>query len=115
MAPEDRAVAQPRVSFSRFHTLKKTLKHVLAEYGRVAVVVYLAIFTAVLGGFWMAIRLGWQPSSAAGSVGAFTAAYLATKVTQPLRIAATLATTPFVARAYERLRGRAAVAPVDQA
>jgi hypothetical protein len=37
-------------------------------------------------------------------VGSFTAAYIATKLTQPLRIAATLALTPLVARAYERLR-----------
>ena len=85
----------------------------LAEYGRIAVVVYLTIFAAVLGGFWMAIRLGWQPANAVGNVGAFTAAYLATKVTQPFRIAATLGVTPLVARVYERVRGRPAAAPVD--
>lgn len=86
--------------------MRKTFKHILAEYGAVAVVVYFAIFFAVLGGFWLAIRTGWRPASAVGSAGAFTAAYLATKVTQPLRIAATLFLTPFVAKGYERVTGK---------
>jgi Kef-type K+ transport system membrane component KefB len=84
--------------------MRKTLKSVLAEYGPVAVVVYLVIFAAVLLGSWAAIHMGWRPASAAGSVGTFTAAYLFTKVTQPLRIAATLALTPLVARLTGRGR-----------
>ncbi len=83
--------------------MRKTFKHILTEYGAVAVVVYFAIFFAVLFAFWGAIRLGWHPASVTGSVGAFTAAYLATKITQPLRIAATLALTPLAARGYERM------------
>ena len=86
--------------------MKKTVQKLLTEYGAVAVVVYFVIFFAVLGAFWLAIRLGWQPSSAVGSVGTFAAAYIATKLTQPLRIAATLVVTPFVAKLYERIRGR---------
>lgn len=84
--------------------MRKTFKHILAEYGTVALVVYLVIFACVLGGFWMAISFGWRTSSAAGQVGTFTAAYLATKVTQPLRIAATLVVTPIIARLVEKLR-----------
>jgi len=84
--------------------VRKTLKQIAAEYGAVAVVVYLAIFAAVLLTSWMAINLGWKPGSVGGSVGSFTAAYIATKLTQPLRIAATLALTPLVAKAYERIR-----------
>ena len=86
--------------------MKKTVQHLLAEYGTVAVIVYFVIFFAVLGGFWLAIRFGWRPSSAAGSVGSFAAAYIATKLTQPLRIGATLVITPFIAKLYERLRGQ---------
>ena len=86
--------------------MKKTVQKLLAEYGAVAVVVYFVIFFAVLGAFWLAIRFGWQPSSAVGSVGTFAAAYIATKLTQPLRIGATLVITPFVAKLYERIRGR---------
>jgi hypothetical protein len=86
--------------------MRKTLKHILAEYGAVAVVVYLVIFTLVLFGFWAAIRLGWRSDAVGAHVGAFTAAYLATKVTQPLRIGATLLLTPAVARLYERVVAR---------
>ena len=86
--------------------VKKTVQNLLAEYGTVAVVVYFVIFFAVLGGFWVAIRFGWRPSTAAGSVGTFAAAYIATKITQPLRIGATLLITPFVAKLYERVRRR---------
>ena len=93
--------------------VRKTVQNLLAEYGSVAVVVYFAIFFAVLFGFWAAIRFGWRPSSAAGSVGAWTAAYIATKLTQPIRIAATLALTPLAAKGYERLTGRTRAAGPD--
>lgn len=78
-------------------------KHLVVEYGVTALVVHYAIFALVITGFWMAIRMGWQPTSAAGNVGTWTAAYIMTKVVQPLRIIATLAITPFVAKLYERV------------
>lgn len=88
--------------------VRKTLKTVFAEYGTVALVVYMTIFLVVLAGIWTAIHLGWQPESTTGNVGTFTAAYVATKLTQPLRIAATLALTPLAAKAYERVSRKAA-------
>jgi hypothetical protein len=84
--------------------VRRTLKGVLAEYGPVALVVYLAIFAATLAGFAIAIGMGFQPRGVAGGLGTLTAAYIATKVTQPLRIGATLVLTPFVARAIARVR-----------
>jgi hypothetical protein len=84
--------------------VRKTTKELLAEYGAVALVVYLSIFALALAGFWMAIRFGWRTESTAGSVGTLAAAYVATKVTQPLRIGATLVLTPLLARLYERVR-----------
>lgn len=69
-----------------------------------ALVVYLTIFAVVLAGFWIGIRMGWRTESAAGSVGTLAGAYVATKVVQPLRIAATVVLTPVVARVYERFR-----------
>jgi hypothetical protein len=86
--------------------VRKTVQNIFAEYGAVAVVVYFAIFFLVLFGFWAAFRFGWRPSSAAGTVGVWTAAYIATKLTQPVRIIATLAVTPFVAKLYERVTRR---------
>jgi uncharacterized membrane protein len=84
--------------------VRKTIKHILTEYGTIAVIVYFAIFFLVLGGFWTAIRFGWRSDSAAAGVGSFAAAYIATKLTQPLRIAATVVLTPIIGRLYERLR-----------
>jgi hypothetical protein len=82
--------------------VKKTLKSILAEYGAVALVIYLVIFALVLAGSYFAIRAGWAPKSAAGTTGTFVAAYIVTKLTQPFRIAATVLLTPAVARLYER-------------
>lgn len=97
--------------------LRRTFKAIAAEYGAVALVIYLLIFTLVITSFWFAIRFGWTPNSIVGDVGAFTAAYLATKVTQPLRIGATLVVTPIVARLLNRYFPRLARAtsPADSA
>ena len=86
--------------------MRKTVQKIFVEYGAIAVVVYFAIFFLVIFAFWAAIRFGWQPSSVAGTVGIWTAAYIATKITQPLRIIATLAVTPLVAKIYERITSR---------
>ena len=86
--------------------MRKTIQNIFVEYGAIAVVVYFVIFFLVIFGFWAAIRFGWQPSSAVGTMGVWTAAYIATKLTQPLRIIATLAVTPLVAKVYERVTGR---------
>lgn len=85
--------------------MRKTLKHILAEYGVIAVIVYLSIFTLVFVGSYFAIRLGWTPGSAAGQAGAWTAAYLVTKIAQPLRIGATILLTTFIGRLWENRRG----------
>ena len=86
--------------------MRKTLKHIMTEYGAVALVLYLLIFAIVLCGSWIAIRAGWAPESATGKVGTFAAAYVVTKITQPLRIGMTVILTPFVARLWERMVGQ---------
>lgn len=80
------------------------LKKLIAEYGPVALGTYLAIFVLVLAGFATAIALGFNVESAAGAAGVLGGAYLATKVAQPLRIAATLVLTPLVAKVLSRWR-----------
>lgn len=92
--------------------LSERMKGMLAEYGGIAVFVYLALFAAVLAGFAVAISSGVEVESAAGGVGTFAAAWLATKLTQPLRILATLGLTPLVAAGLRRLR-RAPAAPAS--
>jgi len=91
--------------------VRKSLKDLLAEYGAVAIVLYLAIFFLVLGGVWLALRAGWTSRSATGTAGTLAAAYIITKLTQPIRIGATVVLTPIVARLYERLTGRAPGSP----
>ena len=86
--------------------MRKTIKSLLVEYGAVAVVVYFALFFLVWFGFAAAINAGWQPTSNAGNAGTWVAAYIATKFTQPLRIAATVALTPLSAKLYERVLAR---------
>lgn len=82
--------------------MRKTLKQVFAEYGAIAVVLYLAIFFIVFIGAWLGIRLGWAPGGVAGTAGTWTAAYIVTKITQPLRIAATVLLTTFIGKFWRR-------------
>ncbi len=78
--------------------LRARLTALLEEYGKIAVIIYFSIFGLVFAGFFVAIAAGVEVESAAGSAGLLGAAWLATKVTQPLRILATLALTPVVGR-----------------
>jgi hypothetical protein len=80
------------------------LKALLEEYGRVAIWTYLVIWLTVLAGFAIAITAGVQVSTATGGAGVLLSAWLATKLTQPLRIAGTLAATPVVAAALRKWR-----------
>lgn len=82
------------------------MKQHLAEYGPVALYVYFVIFALVLIGFAIAIRAGMKVESAAGTAGVWGAAWVSTKLTQPLRIVATLVVTPFVVRLGRRFKGR---------
>lgn len=78
------------------------LTRLVAEYGRVAIAVYFTLFFGVLIASYLAISAGWSPKGVAGNAGAWTAAYVATKLTQPLRIGATLLLTPLAARLWHR-------------
>lgn len=90
---------------------KQRLQDHFAEYGLIAVATYLVIFFGTLAAFVFAIGRGVAVEGVAAGSGTLGAAYVATKVTQPVRIIVTLAVTPFVAAAWHRLRGRP-VAPV---
>lgn len=81
------------------------LKALLLEYGRVALGVYLALFAVVFAAFAVAISMGIEAGGAGGIAGTAAAAWVATKLTQPLRIAGTLVLTPLVGVALQR-RGR---------
>jgi hypothetical protein len=85
---------------------REKLKALVSEYGPTAFVVYFAIFFLTWGAFVAAIHFGFRPESASGEATTWLAAYVATKATQILRIAATFAITPVVARLVSRMRKR---------
>ena len=88
----------------------------MAEYGVIAVVIYFSIFFLCWIGAWAAIergvdlaalarRVGLSSNRLVASLGAWTAAYIFTKILQPIRLGLTVLLTPLVARVYERIRG----------
>ena len=85
-------------------SLKDRLKALLDEYGKIAIATYFGIFFLVLGGFALAIRFGVKVESSAGTAGTLAAAWVAAKLTQPLRILATLVLTPVIGKLVQRFR-----------
>jgi hypothetical protein len=83
-------------------SLKTRLTVLMEEYGKVAIAIYFAIFALVLSGFVVAIRLGFEVHGAHATAGTLGAAWIATKLTQPLRILATLVLTPIIGRFVKR-------------
>jgi hypothetical protein len=87
-------------------------EQLLAEFGTIALVTYLVIALVVFTGFVVAIRMGFQVESTAANAGTFGAAWIGLKLTQPIRIGATVALTPLVA--WVARRGRAAEVDPDE-
>lgn len=88
---------------------KQKYQDLVAIYGKIAITTYFAIFFSVLFGFWYGVSsgadlvgsfasLGIDASGAASGSGTFVVAYAFTKLTQPVRIGATLVLTPIIAR-----------------
>jgi hypothetical protein len=84
------------------------LKALFQDYGTIAIVTYFTIFFGTWGAFAAAISMGVEVEGAMAGAGTAGASYVATKLTQPLRIAATLALTPVVAAVVHRIRPRRA-------
>jgi hypothetical protein len=95
-------------------TLRDRLNALLAEWGRLLLVVYFSIFGLVLVGFALAIKAGFGIDGTAGTVGTWGAAWVATKLTQPLRIAATLVITPALGALLKRFRRGQAQQPESE-
>lgn len=91
---------------SRWQHWKTRYGETLERFGSVALGTYLAIFALTLFGFWVAIRMGFEPQSVTAGAGTLGAAWVATKLTQPVRIGATVVLTPIVATFLARFRRR---------
>lgn len=85
-------------------SVKVRLERLATEYGSVAIATWFGLFALVLVGFAAAIKLGVAIEGAAGNASILGAAYVATKLTTPLRIGATVVLTPMVARLLRRLK-----------
>jgi len=84
--------------------LKVRLKALLDEYGPVAFVVYFAIYAATFAAFAAAISMGVSVEGAGGAASTYGGAWVAAKLTQPLRILATLVLTPVVGKVWRKFR-----------
>lgn len=81
-------------------SLKQRFEALVADYGKFVLPLYFGIFILTWTGFAFAIQNGFEVESTTGGAGTWAAAYVATKLTQPIRIGATLLLTPFVARLF---------------
>lgn len=72
------------------------------EYGSLAITIYFVIFALVFLASGAAIYFGMEIEGATQGAGLAAGAWLATKLTQPFRILATLALTPIVAKFRNR-------------
>ena len=97
-SPSPATVARP--------PLRERLKRLLAEYGPWALAVWFTLFALTFAGFAVALAMGLDVEGAAGTGGVLGGAYVATQLTKPLRIFATLGLTPVVARFGRRLAHR---------
>lgn len=80
------------------------LRALLAEWGPLLVIVWFGLFATVLVGFVLAIQLGFEVESTGGTLGTWGAAYFATQLTKPLRLAATVIITPALGAFLKRFR-----------
>jgi hypothetical protein len=89
-------------------TLRQRFKTLIQESGAIVLWVYFGLFAIVLVSTATAIRLGVKVDGVAGAAGTWGMAWLFTKLTQPVRIAVTLAVTPAIATFLRRFKKRSA-------
>ena len=83
---------------SWFKQTMARLDQVKAEYGKIAIWTYMTLWVLVLSTFFLAIKMGVEIEGAGEASSALFGAWVAAKVTQPFRIAATIVLTPMVAK-----------------
>ena len=94
------SVAEPSAKQGRIARLKA----LFVEYGTIGMMTWLGIFALTWAGFATVLALGFELESSSSSAGIAGAAYVATQLTKPLRIGATIVLTPAVAKVWYRFR-----------
>jgi hypothetical protein len=85
---------------------RERLKRLFIEYGVLGIAVHYAIYVLVLLGFAL-VFFQREPAAAlisAETLGVFAAAYVANKLTLPLRVIGTVTLTPLLRTLWRRLR-----------
>jgi hypothetical protein len=105
---------------------RERFNKLLTQWGSLVLWVYFGIFGLVYVGFALAIKFGFRVEATVGEAGTSNtgidgaffawlfAAWVATKLTQPMRIAATLVLTPALAAVLKRFRKPAAPELLDK-
>jgi hypothetical protein len=78
------------------------LEALVSEYGTAALVTWFGIFALTWAGFATAISFGYEVDSGGEGTGVVAVAYIATQLTKPIRIGATVVLTPVVVRVWHR-------------
>jgi hypothetical protein len=73
------------------------IQHLIDEYGKIALVIYLVLWAAVILGTFGAIAFGFTGEKVSGVWAMLLASWVIAKITQIPRVAATIALTPVVA------------------
>jgi hypothetical protein len=87
-------------------TLKERLKLLFAEYGKLAIAVYVVLYALTVAVLLILVQAGFEIEGATEGATAFGAIWFATRLSTPFRIAATLALTPIVSALIKRFRSR---------
>ena len=85
---------------------KAQIQALFEEYGSAAIAVWLVVFAGTFLVFFGLVQAGVDPAGAVGSAGTVGAAYVATRLTFPIRVIARVGITPVAVRWYRRFRAR---------
>jgi hypothetical protein len=96
---------------------RERLKRLFVEYGVLGIAVHYAIYVLVLLGFLLAMLQGESaaPLVSVQTLGVLAAAYLANKLTLPLRLLGTLTLTPLIRALWRRWRPARCDVPPNEA
>jgi len=106
--PSPEATSKPAGGKPKRQSFRQRYEPLVAKYGYLAIGIHLTIGFAVWAVLAVAIAAGFSVNGSDGAVGwgAVGAAWVAMKLSSPVRIAITVVITPGVAWFLDRLRGR---------
>ena len=88
------------------------MRRFFLEFGALGLVVHYCVFALVLTGFALSIGRNHTLRASSGTLGVWAAAYVATKLTMPLRALGTVALTPLLRALIRRRRKPAEPVPL---